>query len=132
MRAKHDEAWCYSILREMRWPKRIACPHCGEERVTTHTKSLSTPRRRYLCLACRHTFSDLTATPLARTNLPLGKWFQSLLLVADGGLSTSELAKAIGVKWETAAHVQRTVGTALSRPGFFWRLREALRENPHD
>ena len=114
----------------MRWPRRIACPYCGVERVTTHTKSPATPRRRYLCLGCRRTFSDLTATPMARTNLPLGKWFQSLLLVGEG-MRTSDLAKEIGVKWETAAHIQRILSIGMSRAGFFSRLREALQENRH-
>ena len=131
MKANFDEVWCYETIREMRWRHGIICLYCEQGRVTTHTKSLSTPRRRYLCLHCRRTFSDLTATPLARTNLPLGKWYQSIVLVEDG-LSTAALAKAIGVKWETAAHVRRTVSMALSRPGFFWRLREALKENPHE
>jgi transposase-like protein len=130
MRFEYDEACCYVILRNMRWPKRIACPYCARERVTTHTRSVSTPRRRYLCLSCRRTFSDLTATPLARTNLPLGKWFRSLLLVGNG-LGTAELAKEIRVKWDTAAHMQRRLAAGLSRPGFFRRLREALKEN-HD
>ena len=127
---RFNECRCYDMLRKMRWPNGIICPFCGQPRVTTHSKSTGNSRRRYLCLSCRRTFSDLTGTPMARTNLSLEKWFQSLLLIGEG-LCTSELAKEIGVKWDTAAHMQRIVGMALGRPSFFWSLREALKENPH-
>jgi hypothetical protein len=68
---------------------------------------------------------------MARTNLALGKWYQSILRVEEG-LSTTALAKAIGVKWKTAAHMQGTMGMTLGRPGFFWRLRKDSKGNRHD
>lgn len=46
-------------------------------------------------------------------------------------MRTSDLAKEIGVKWETAAHIQRILSIGMSRAGFFSRLREALQENRH-
>lgn len=125
MRQELGEASCYELLREVRWPNGITCPHCETGRVTTHTKSGRTPRRRYLCLRCRRTFTDLTGTPLARTNLPLSIWFRCLRLLGKGS-GTSELAKTLGVKWDTTAHMERRLGLALVRPGLLRRLREAL------
>ena len=124
MRAEPSETWCYDILRRVRWPDGFICPLCGQSRVTTHSKSRGTPRRRYLCLGCRRTFTDLTGTPLARTNLPLATWFRCLRLIGTGQ-TTSELAKKLGVKWDTAAHIQQKLAMGLARPGFVRQLQEA-------
>lgn len=131
MRAELSETWCYETLRGVRWPNEMTCPFCGRTRVTTHSKSLRTPRLRHLCLSCRRTFTDLTGTPLARTNLPLGIWFLCLRLMGKG-LSTSELAKALGVKWDTTAHMERRLWAALTRPGLVRQLRETLEKAEND
>ena len=106
VRVDFSEAWCYEALRRVRWPNGITCPFCGRGRVTTHSKSARTPRRRYLCLGCRRTFTDLTGTALARTNLRLAMWFRCLRLLPQG-YTTTDLARALGVKWETAACVRK-------------------------
>ena len=123
MKAKCNEASSYEILRAVRWPKGVVCPYCEQTRVTTHTKSALTPRRRYLCLGCRRTFSDLTGTPFARTNLPLGTWFFALWLMEER-LVTSELAKALEVKWDTAILIQRR----LNSPGLVGKLSKMVKE----
>ena len=128
---KFSEDRCYEILRQMRWPEGIICPLCEGKRVTTHSKFASTSRRRYLCVGCRRTFTDLTGTPLARTNLPLGTWFLCLDLIARGQ-KTSELAKELGVKWDTAAYMVRRLDRALIRQGFVWRLRDAVKEAQYE
>ena len=128
MKPKLDELGCYLTLRKIRWPKGILCPYCGQKRVTMHTKSTRTPRRRYLCLGCRRTFTDLTATPFARTNLPLHVWLLSVRLIGELRL-TSDLAKALHVKWDTAARIQRRLVLPLNRPGFIRRLRDVLKDS---
>lgn len=128
--AEFSEAWCYEMLRRVRWPNGITCPVCGRSRVTIHSKSAKTPRRRYLCLGCRRTFTDLTGTPLARTNLPLGKWFLCLQLLRHGR-TTTDLARALEVKWDTAVQLQRRLGVALTRPGVIRQLREFMAEGEH-
>lgn len=127
MSAALSETWCYDVLRRLRWPNGITCPFCGRSRVTTHSRPARTPRRRYLCLGCRRTFTDLTGTPLARTNLPLRTWFLYLRLLGEGR-TTSELARALGVKWDTTAYLQRRLAAVLGRQGLFRQLREAARE----
>jgi transposase-like protein len=128
MKVKLSEFGCYQMFRQIRWPDGIVCPYRGCRRVTTHSKSLGTPRRRYLCLACRRTFTDLTGTPFARTNLHLATWFLCFDLV-ESGLTTSELAKQLGVKWDTAAHIQRRIGAAINGSSFINHLRQTLRES---
>jgi transposase-like protein len=123
--AEPSETWCYDALRRARWPGAIRCLFCGGARITTHSKYARTPRQRYLCLRCRHTFTDLTGTPFARTNLPLARWFLCLRLMRKG-LPTSDLAKALGVKWDTAAHMEWRIGRAAGKPGIIRQLREAM------
>ncbi len=130
MRQVFGEAWCYELLRTVRWPNGILCPFCGWHRVTTHSKPVGTPRRRYLCLECWRTFTDLTGTPFAHTNLPLGTWVGSLRLIGKGR-TTSELAKEVGVKWDTAAHLERRLGAGLMQPGLLRQLREAVEKIEH-
>ena len=125
MRPQFSEAWCYEVLRWARWPHGITCPYCGQGHVTTHSK-FATPRRRYLCLGCRRTFTDLTGTPFFRTNLPLGTWFLCLRLTGEGR-RISELAKELGVKWDTTAHMQRRLAMALGRSELVRWLRAAVR-----
>ena len=127
MRAEFSEGWCYEVLRTARWPSGIMCPRCGQARVTTHSRSAGTSWRRYLCLACRRTFTDLTGTPFARTNLPLTTWFRCLRIMGQGR-STSGLAKELQVKWDTSIQLQRRLAAALARPGLVQQLREAARE----
>ncbi|MBI2529107.1 MAG: transposase [Candidatus Rokubacteria bacterium] len=130
MSQERSEARCYDMLRQARWPNGMTCPGCGGRRITTHSRSPRTPRRRYLCLSCRRTFSDLTATPLAQTNLPLAKWFECLRLL-PGRHTTAGLAKALDVKWDTAVRLQRQLATSPGRPGLVQRLRQILGEADH-
>ena len=123
MRPKLAEVWCYVVLRKARWPNGIICPYCGRRRVTTHSNFAGTSRLRYLCLGCRKTFTDLTGTPFARTNLSLGKWFLCLRLIEEGR-SISEIAKELGVKCDTAAHIQRR----LKSPGLVGKLSKMVKE----
>lgn len=125
MRAGNSEAWCYDLLRRVRWPNGITCPFCGTKRVTTHSKSPKAPRRRYLCISCRRTFTDLKGTLFARTNLPLGTWFLGLRLIGRG-CRTAEMAKDLGVKWDTAAHMQRRLAKGLNSPGLVRQLRDGM------
>ncbi len=129
--APFSETECYELLRQVRWPGGITCPFCTGSRVTTHSKFARTPRQRYLCLGCRRTFSDLTGTPFAGTNLPLDAWFGCLRLLGSG-FTTSELATALGVKWDTTAHIKRRLAVAAGRPGLVQSLRQIIEKGGHD
>jgi hypothetical protein len=67
----------------------------------------------------------LTGTPFARTNLPLSTWFLYLRLL-DQGLSSSELAKALRVKWDTIGYLHRRSTSALTGPGLLAQLRRVI------
>jgi hypothetical protein len=76
-------------------------------------------------------FTDLSGTPLARTRLPLSSWFLYLRLL-EHGHTTSELARALGVKWDTVAAVQRRIGLALGRSGLVHQLRKVAQQEVAD
>lgn len=109
-----QEQRCYEDLRRARWPSGVSCPRCGGKQVAVHATSACSHRRRYRCTACARTFTDLTDTLLARTNLPLSTWWLYLRL-AKQGLGTAEAARRLGVKWDTVAHMQRRLDRALTR-----------------
>ena len=120
-----SEPRCFEILRRVRWPDGVVCPRWGATRVTTHTNFDAQSRRRYLCLACRRTFTDLTGTIFAQSNLPLETWFRCLDLLWRCP-TTGALAQTLGVKWETAARMQRRLVAAWTRPGLIRNLQRAL------
>ncbi|MGE5303555.1 MAG: transposase [Alphaproteobacteria bacterium] len=126
-KATVTENWCYDALRQIRWPNGITCPHCRRRRITIHSKFVTTSRRRYLCLGCRRTFTDLTGTPFARTNLPLRKWFYCLDLI-ERGIAITALSKKLRVKWDTTAYMLRRL--ANMHPGIIQKLRELAKEVP--
>ena len=111
-----EESRCYELLRRYRWPQGPSCQGCHSHRITGHSRSRRTPRRRYLCLDCRHTFSDFTGTIFARSNLPLSTWFRAMSLLSEN-MSTVEYARALSVKWETARRLHRILQQETRRPG---------------
>lgn len=124
-----NEAWCYETLRRCRWPDGVTCVRCGSPRVTVHTRAGQAPRLRYLCLHCRRTFSDLSGTIFARSNLPLHTWFVGLSLLPHR-LSTVDYARALRVKWDTARRISRRLLLAAARPGLVRDLQGVVLGRP--
>ncbi len=48
------------------------------------------------------------------------------------GLTTSQLAKSLGVKWDTTVHMERRLGAAIVRPGLVRQLREIIEKAEHE
>jgi transposase-like protein len=120
-----NEEWCYQTLRRIRWPGGVRCPRCGSGRVTIHTRRTRTPRLKYLCFGCRRTFSDLTDTVFARSNLPLSTWFVGLCLLPQE-LSTVSYARMLSLKWDTARRLARSLLVAAGRPGLIRELQAVI------
>lgn len=70
-------------------------------------------------------FTDLSGTSFARTNLPLETWFLYLRML-DQGYTTSELAKELGIKWDTVVALQRRIAMPLGQPGLVQQLRNLV------
>jgi transposase-like protein len=61
-----DEAKCYEVIRQLRWPDGVVCLHCrGGGVVRNGHDDRERHRQRYLCKTCKYRFDDLTGTVLA-------------------------------------------------------------------
>ena len=90
-----DDAKCYALVRQHRWPDGARCPHCGNTAVTRHGRDDTQPhRQRYRCTACNSRFDDLTGTALAGHHQPLRAWVLCLYLMGLN-LSNRQIAKEL-------------------------------------
>ena len=70
-----DDAKCYALVRQHRWPDGVRCPRCASDAVARHGRDDTQPdRQRYRCAACGSRFDDLTGTVLAGHHQPLRVW----------------------------------------------------------
>jgi len=84
-----DDAKCYEMVRELRWPDGVTCPHCsGHEVVKNGHDTTERDRQRYCCSTCRKSFDDLTDTVFAGHHQPLRTWMLCSYLM---GLNLSNL-----------------------------------------
>ena len=83
-----DDAKCYALVRQQRWPDGVRCPACGSARVIRHGRDdTQEQRQRYRCKGCDARFDDLTGTVLAGHHQPLRVWVLCLYLM---GLNLSD------------------------------------------
>jgi transposase-like protein len=90
---------CVTYLEKTRWGKKPLCLHCKSPSVKKRKKSI-----RWHCNACNKDFSVLMGTIFEETRLPLPKFFEIMFLMnnAKMGISSSEISRAVGVKYQTA------------------------------
>jgi len=70
-----DDAKCYEMVRELRWPEGVCCPRCDDSHVVKNGHDTTEPcRQRYLCSDCGRSFDDLTETVFAGHHQPLRVW----------------------------------------------------------
>src|SRR5437660_10837434 len=74
-----DEARCFALVRQHRWPDGVRCPDC-DSAVVIRNGHAEGHRQRYLCKACHGRFDDLTGTVLAGHHQPLRVWVLCLYL----------------------------------------------------
>jgi len=97
----------------MRWPNgQVQCPRCGSENVTYLENA-----RVWKCYS-KHPkakFSLKVGTIFEDSALGLDKWFTSMWLIANAknGISSCELARAIGITQKSAWHVLHRVRLAM-------------------
>jgi transposase-like protein len=92
-----DDAKCFALVRQQRWPEGVRCPGCGSGAVVRHGCDDTQPhRQRYRCKACAGRFDDLTGTVLAGHHQPLRVWVLCLSLMGLN-LSTRQIAEELGL-----------------------------------
>jgi len=92
-----DDAKCFALVRQHRWPERVCCPACGSGAVIRDGCDDTQPcRQRYRCKACAGRFDDLTGTVLAGHHRPLRVWVLCLYLMGLN-LSNRQIALELGL-----------------------------------
>lgn len=92
-----DEAKCFEMVRQHRWPQGARCPDCASAVVVRNGHDEVQPhRQRYLCKACKRRFDDLTDTVLAGHHQPLQVWVLCLYLMGLN-LSNRQIAEELGL-----------------------------------
>ena len=90
-----DDARCYELVRQHRWPEGVRCPHCSSAGVARDGRDDARPhRQRYRCAGCGARFDDLTGTVLAGRHRPLRLWVLCLYLMGLN-LSNRQIAKEL-------------------------------------
>src|SRR6478672_2612569 len=92
-----DDAKCFALVRQHRWPKGVHCPACGSGTVVRDGFDESqVHRQRYRCKACTGRFDDLTGTVLAGHHQPLRVWVLCLYFMGLN-LSNRQIARELGL-----------------------------------
>jgi transposase-like protein len=116
-----DKDVCHSLMVHVKWPDgKVTCPCCGEENVG-EVKS----RRIFQCKTkeCRKQFSAKVGTIFEDSPLGLDKWFVAVWLIANAknGISSHELARALGVTQKTGWFMLHRIRLAM-QTGTFRKL----------
>ena len=94
-----DEQVCIDTVASLRWPDGPACPAC-EKKDHYYLKT----QKRWKCRSCRKQFSVKVNAIFEDSPISLKKWLPALWLLTNckNGISSYELAKALGVTQKTA------------------------------
>ncbi len=77
-----DDAKCFDLVRQHRWPNGVRCPTCDSAAVARHGRDETPPdRQRYRCKDCEARFDDLTGTILAGHHRPVRTWVLGLYFI---------------------------------------------------
>src|ERR687886_817954 len=92
-----DDAKCFALVRQHRWPEGVRCPGCGSAGVVRDGHDDTQPQRqRYRCKDCAGRFDDLTGTVLAGHHQPLRVWILCLYFMGLN-LSNRQIAAELGL-----------------------------------
>jgi transposase-like protein len=92
-----DDARCFALVRQHRWPEGVHCPACSSGTVVRDGFDDSQAhRQRYRCKACAGRFDDLTGTVLAGHHQPLRVWVLCLYFMGLN-LSNRQIAQELGL-----------------------------------
>lgn len=101
---------CITHLEKLRWGKYRYCIFCDAENVTKRKNSI-----KWHCNNCNRDYSVLMDTIFEQTRLPLPQYFEIILLMnnAKMGISASEIARNVGVKYQTAWYACHRIRCAM-------------------
>jgi transposase-like protein len=95
-----DDAKCYEVVRELRWPEGVQCPEGGStEIIKRGLHDHQAYRQRYSCQACQRQFDDLSETIFEGHHQPLRRWILCLYLMGLN-LSNQQIAAELDLNEE--------------------------------
>ena len=113
---------CRDYLEALRWPDEVACPRCGDTKLSEIEK-----RHQWDCLSCRYQFSVTAGTIMHDSHLPLRKWFIAIYLMLESkkGISALQLHRTLKVARKTAWYLCHRIRSAMAHtestgPTLFW------------
>src|ERR671910_2084597 len=110
----NDDAKCYELVRQHRWPEGVRCPHCDRASVARHGRDDVQPhRQRYRCSTCGSRFDDLTGTVLAGHHQPLRVWVLCLYLMGLN-LSNRQIAQELDLSESDAQDMTEQLRNGLA------------------
>src|SRR3712207_5641571 len=92
-----DDAKCFALVRQHRWPDGAHCPTCHSGAVVRDgCGGAQRSRQRYRCKDCTRRFDDPTGTVLAGHHQPLRVWVLCLYFMGLN-LSNRQIAAELGL-----------------------------------
>ncbi|MGH8094015.1 MAG: IS1595 family transposase [Chthoniobacterales bacterium] len=111
-----DPKRCHDFLVAIRWPNEIVCPRCGSTKIGKFVES----RRLWNCKNCRKQFTAKVGTIFEDSPLGLEMWLPAVwqIVNAKNGISSCELARALGVTQKTAWFMNHRIRLAMQEGSF--------------
>ncbi len=118
-----DPDVAHAFVVRMRWPNGMACPRmgCGSADVVSIGN-----RRAWRCRNCNRQFTAKVGTIFEDSPISLSKWLPAMWLLssAKNGISSCELARALGVTQKTAWFMLHRIRCAMEGDSFHLLLGE--------
>jgi transposase-like protein len=110
-----DKDIALQFVAAIKWPNGVACPSCGSKKVGF----LST-RRLWKCRDCAKQFSAKVGTIFEDSPIGLEKWMPAMWMIVNckNGISSYELARALGVTQKTAWFMLHRIRAAMQSKSF--------------
>lgn len=111
---------CNEYMEQIKWPDgKIICPKCNSDRIG----KIQT-RKMLKCKDCKKQFSYKVGTIFEDSPIGLDKWFVAVWCITNNknGISSYELARALGVTQKSAWHMLHRVRLAMAEGGIGEKL----------
>jgi transposase-like protein len=110
-----DKDIAHQYLVDLRWSDGVVCPKCGGKE-----HSYLTTRKTWKCKACKKQFSVKVGTIFENSPIGLDKWLPAVWMIANAknGISSCEIARALGVTQKTAWFMLHRIRLAMQSGTF--------------
>ncbi len=112
-----DERRCIDFLAAVRWPDgKAVCSNCGDKEQSYYLAN----QKRWKCRGCKKQFSVKQGTIFEDSPISLAKWFPAVWLIcgAKNGISSCEVARALGVTQKSAWFMMHRIRLAMTQGSF--------------